>query len=66
MRSLRQSVATATVTANVMRQLFHPISHHELNMFRVIVGANVALIIQIDANHVDQRNDVTLGMWKRL
>jgi len=32
--SSRQSVATATVTAAVMRQQFHPVSH-ELNMFNL-------------------------------
>jgi len=32
----------------------------------VIVPATVKLITQIEAIHIDQRNDVTLGMWNRL
>jgi len=33
---------------------------------RAIVPATVALIIQIEANHNDQWNNLILGMWKRL
>jgi len=31
-----------------------------------IVRATVTPVMQIEANQINQRNDVTLGMWKRL
>ena len=57
----RRSVATATVTATVMRQ-------GSLSIARIlaIIPASVAQIIQTEATHIDQQNDVTFGMWKRI
>ena len=37
-----------------------------LRMVATVVRVTVTSIIQIEANHTDQRNDVTLGTWKRL
>jgi len=58
MRSSRRSVATATADAAVMRQRYRPVSH-ELYM-----TATVAPITHIETNHIDYRNDMTLGMQK--
>jgi len=59
-------VATATVTAAVMRQGSLSITQIKHVFIRAIIPVTVASIIQIEANHIDQQNDVTLAMRKRI
>jgi len=54
MQSLWRSVATATVTAAVMRQRFHRVPHEITCLIHVIVRVSVSPIIQIEATHIDQ------------
>jgi len=61
MWSLWRTVTTATVTAAVMQQRFSPVLH-EANMFN---SCDRPCDCHSDY-HIDQRNDVTLGMWKTL